>query len=106
MKFVGVSACSAGIAHTYIVQEKLEQTAKAMGHTCKIETQGSIGIENELTAKEIAEADAVILAVDIKVRGEERFKGKPVVRVSTETVTKNAVGVLKSLEKGLQNRKN
>ena len=104
MKFVGVSACSAGIAHTYIVQEKLEQTAKAMGHTCKIETQGSIGVENQLTAHDIAEADAVILAVDIKVQGVERFKGKPTVRVSTETVTKNAVGVLKSLENALKNK--
>ena len=44
MNIVGVSACSAGIAHTYIVQEKLEQAAKAMGHTCKIETQGSIPV--------------------------------------------------------------
>ena len=59
MNIVGVSACSAGIAHTYIVQEKLEQAAKAMGHTCKIETQGSIGVENQLTPEEIAAADAV-----------------------------------------------
>lgn len=101
MRIVGVSACSAGIAHTYIVQEKLEQAAKAMGHVCKIETQGSIGVENELTAQEIAQADAVVLAVDIKVSGMDRFKGKPVVKVSTELATKNPVGILKSLEKAL-----
>ena len=57
MNIVGVSACSAGIAHTYIVQEKLEKTAKAMGHSCKIETQGSIGVENQLTPEEIARTD-------------------------------------------------
>lgn len=101
MKIVGVSACSAGIAHTYIVQEKLEQTAKAMGHTCKIETQGSIGVENQLTPEEIAQADVVLLAVDIKVGGMERFKGKPTVKVSTEVATKNPAGLLKSLEKAL-----
>ena len=56
MNIVGVSACSAGIAHTYIVKEKLEKIAKLMGHTCKIETQGSIGVEDELTAAEIAAA--------------------------------------------------
>ncbi len=76
MNIVGVSACSAGIAHTYIVQEKLEQAAKAMGHTCKIETQGSIGVENQLTPEEIAAADAVLLAVGIKVSGVGGVKGK------------------------------
>ena len=101
MKIVGVSACSAGIAHTYIVQEKLEQTAKAMGHTCKIETQGSIGVENQLTPEEIAAADVVLLAIDIKIGGMERFKGKPTVKGSTEVATKNPVGLLKSLEKAL-----
>lgn len=105
MKIVGVSACSAGIAHTYIVQEKLEQTAKAMGHTCKIETQGSIGVDNQLTAAEIAEADIVLLAVDIKIGGMERFKGKPVVKVGTEVATKNPAGLIKSLEKALAQSK-
>ena len=44
MKIVGVTACTAGIAHTYIVKEKLEQAARKLGYTCRIETQGSIGI--------------------------------------------------------------
>ena len=105
MNIVGVSACSAGIAHTYIVQEKLEQAAKAMGHTCKIETHGSSGVENQLTPEEIAAPDAVLLAVDIKDSGMERFKGKPTVKVSTEVATKNPVGLLKSLEKALAQQK-
>lgn len=103
MNIVGVSACSAGIAHTYIVQEKLEQTAKKMGHTCKIETQGSIGVENELSAEEIAAADVVLLAIDIKIGGMDRFSGKPVVKVSTEVATKNPAGLIKSIEKKLGN---
>ena len=53
MKIVGVTACTAGIAHTYIVKEKLEQAARKLGYTCRIETQGSIGIEEQLTPEEI-----------------------------------------------------
>ncbi|MBT1180562.1 PTS fructose transporter subunit IIB [Bifidobacterium sp. CP2] len=88
MKIVGVSACTVGIAHTYMAQQKLEDAAKAAGDEVKIETQGTIGIENELTAQDIADADIVILAVDIKIANEDRFAGKKVVKVSTETAIK------------------
>ncbi|MCP1639868.1 PTS fructose transporter subunit IIB [Streptococcus gallinaceus] len=89
MKIVGIAACTVGIAHTYIAQEKLETAGKNAGYDIKIETQGTIGIENELTAEEIAAADIVILAVDVKISGEERFAGKKVVKVSTETAIKS-----------------
>ena len=84
MKIVGVCACTVGIAHTYIAQEKLEKAAKAAGCDVQFETQGTIGIENELNAEQIADADIVILAVDVKVKGQERFEGKKIIRVSTE----------------------
>lgn len=105
MKVVGVTACSAGIAHTYIAKEKIEQAAEKLGFACKIETQGSIGVEDELTAADIRDADVVLLAVDIKVSGEERFKEKPVVRMPISKVMNNPVGVLQSIEKALKNRK-
>ncbi|CFR00990.1 PTS fructose transporter subunit IIB [Streptococcus agalactiae] len=89
MKIVGVAACTVGIAHTYIAQEKLENAAKAAGHDVKIETQGTIGIENQLTSEEIAAADIVLLAVDVKIAGEERFEGKKVVKVPTEVAIKS-----------------
>ncbi|MCL0228181.1 PTS fructose transporter subunit IIB, partial [Klebsiella pneumoniae] len=54
MNIVGVTACTVGIAHTYIAQKKIETAAKKAGHNVKIETQGTIGIENPLTADEIA----------------------------------------------------
>ena len=57
MNIVGVTACTVGIAHTYIAQKKIETAAKKAGHNVKIETQGTIGIENSLTADEIAAAD-------------------------------------------------
>lgn len=76
MKIVGITACPTGIAHTYMAQEALEKKAKELGHICHIETQGSIGIENELTTKEIREADVVILGVEVGVEGLERFDDK------------------------------
>ncbi len=76
MKIVGVAACTSGIAHTYIAKQKLEKAAKSLGHEVHIETQGTIGTEDELTAEEIAQADVVILATDIKIGGKERFSGK------------------------------
>lgn len=89
MNIVGISACTVGIAHTYIAQEKIEAAAKKAGDTVKIETQGTIGIENPLTEEDIAKADIVLLAVDVQVAGEERFSGKKVVKVPTQTAIKS-----------------
>ena len=76
MRIVGIAACTSGIAHTYIAKEKLETAAKELGHEVHIETQGTIGTEDELTANDIQLADVVIIAADIKVGGKDRFKGK------------------------------
>lgn len=54
MNIVGVSACTTGIAHTFMAKSKLMKAATKMGHTCKIETQGGLGVEDELTKEEIA----------------------------------------------------
>lgn len=101
MKIVGIAACTAGIAHTYMAREKLVRAAEKLGHTASIETQGTIGIENELTAQEIVEADVVILAVDVKVSGEARFKGKTVVRVGTAAAIKNPLELLMKIERAI-----
>lgn len=76
MKIVGVAACITGIAHTYMAQEALEQECKKRGFDVKVETQGGMGIDNELEQDEIDEADAVILAVAIGIEGEDRFEEK------------------------------
>ncbi len=101
MKIVCVAACTAGIAHTYIAREKLIKGAKALNYDIKVETQGTIGTENELSPEDIAAADVVILAVDIKIKGEERFKGKPVVRVKTEIVIKSPAKFLEKVTNSL-----
>lgn len=104
MKIVGVCACTAGIAHTYMAREKILMAAKKRGDSCFIETQGTIGPENVLTAEQISEADVVLLAVDVKISGEDRFKGKPLVRVGTATVIKDAGAVLQKIQEALKKR--
>lgn len=76
MKLVAVSACTAGIAHTYMTQEAIEQECKKRGIDCKVETQGGMGINNELEQDEIDVADVVILAIAIGIEGDERFDEK------------------------------
>ena len=73
MKYIAVTACPTGIAHTYMAAENLAKTAKELGHQIKVETQGAMGIENELTPKDVSEADVLILAVDIMIEKPERF---------------------------------
>lgn len=89
MKIVGVCACTVGIAHTYIAKEKIENAAKKRGFDISIETQGTIGTEDELKAKDIKEADIVILAIDVKISGMERFEGKRVIKVPTSIAVKS-----------------
>lgn len=96
MKIVAITACTAGIAHTYLAKEKLLNAAKELGHQCKVETQGSIGVEDELTAQEIAEADVVILATDIRV-SKDRFKDKPIVEIPVGLVVKSPKGVISQI---------
>lgn len=76
MKIVGVAACITGVAHTYMAQEAIEQECKKRGYDVKVETQGGMGIDNELSEEEIAEADVVIMAIAIGIEGEERFEEK------------------------------
>lgn len=99
MKIVAVTACPTGIAHTYMAAEQLEKTAKALGHQIKVETQGAMGIENELKASEIKEADCVIFAVDIDVEQKERFAGKKIVQVPVQEALKNPKGVFEKVGK-------
>ena len=105
MRIVGVTCCTAGIAHTYIVAEKIQAAATEAGHQCKIETQGTIGAQNQLTAEDIAAADVVILAHDIAVGGVERFAGKPVVDIPITVAMKNPKSLIEKIEKKLANKK-
>ena len=98
MNIVGISACVAGIAHTDIAKKKLIQAGEQAGHKIHIETQGTIGIEDELAPEEIKAADIVILAVDMQVKGKERFNGKKIVEVPTEVAIHSPTALVKKLE--------
>ncbi len=87
MKFVAVTSCPTGIAHTYMAAEALEQAAAEAGDEMHVETQGSAGAD-PLDQSVIDEADAVIFAADVEVRGRERFAGKPLV----QSGVKRAIG--------------
>lgn len=79
-KILAVTACPTGIAHTYMAADALKAKAKEMDVSLKVETNGSSGIKNGLTPKEIEEADAIIVAADKQVE-MERFNGKHVIIV-------------------------
>lgn len=104
MKIVGIAACTAGIAHTYIAREKLMKSAEFRGHSIHCETQGTIGVEHQLLRNEIQEADVVILAIDIAITGMERFKGKKVIKVDTSTLIKNPIAFIQKVEKAIEKR--
>ena len=79
VKILAVTSCPTGIAHTYMAAEGIEKAAKAKGCFVKIETRGSGGAKNVLTAQEIADADCIIVAADAQVP-MDRFDGKKVIQ--------------------------
>ena len=102
MKIVAVSACTAGIAHTYMAQEALMQECEKRGIECKVVTQGGMGIDNELEQDEIDEADVVILAVAVGIEMEERFDDKreegKVIEVNPSEAIKNTAALIDQAE--------
>lgn len=77
-KILAVTACPTGIAHTYMAAENLQKAADKLGVEIKVETQGSIGVENAITEQDIAEADGIIIAADKEIP-KDRFTGKKVI---------------------------
>jgi PTS system fructose-specific IIC component len=98
-KLVGVASCPAGIAHTYIAAETLVKFGKKNGYEVKIETNGAGGVENRLTRQDIQEAEAVIVAADTKVE-LERFRGKPVLFVSSGDAIHRGAQVIQMIVDG------
>lgn len=81
-KIVAITACPTGVAHTFMAATALEEEGKRLGHIIKVETRGSVGAKNQLTAQDISEADLVIIAADIDV-DLTRFTGKKLYKTST-----------------------
>lgn len=102
MKIVAVTSCPSGVAHTYLSAEALETAAKKRGDSIQVETQGSIGVENKLNPEAIQEANIVILTSNSGINGEERFKGKPVVRFTAADLISKSDMILEKLEEKLK----
>ncbi|GLI20082.1 PTS fructose transporter subunit IIB [Tepidanaerobacter syntrophicus] len=96
-KIIGVCACPAGIAHTYMAAESLERYAKKLGYQIKIETNGAGGVENRLNEDDIKNADVVIIAADTTVE-TDRFIGKPLIETSVTEAVRNASNIFKKIE--------
>lgn len=92
-KLVGITACPTGIAHTFMAAKALEQGAAKLGYAMRVETQGSVGAKSALTAQEIAEADAVVIAADTGV-DTARFAGKRIVVTGTKEALRDAPGLI------------
>lgn len=91
---VAVTACPTGVAHTFMAAEAIQQAAKKLGYDLHVETQGSVGARNPLSAQAIADADVVLLAADIEV-ATERFAGKRIYRCGTGIALKQSETTLK-----------
>jgi PTS system fructose-specific IIB component/fructose-specific PTS system IIB-like component len=97
VKIVAVTACPTGIAHTYMAAEQLERVGRELGYEVKVETQGAMGIENEISAADISAADAAIFACDIEVEQRERFNGLRTIEVPVQQAIKDPRAVFARL---------
>ena len=98
-KIVAICACTAGMAHTYIAKQKIENEAKKRGWDCKVETQGAAGIDNVLTEQDLKNADVILLATDISIDNAERLEPfKNVIKVSTGEAVKNTASIFNNAE--------
>lgn len=105
---VAVTACAAGIAHTYMAAEALEKAGDELGVNVYVEKQGANGIEDRHTQDHLKNADAAILAVDVAVKEEQRFQHLPIIRTKVSKPIHDAKGLIRealskaeSTEKGI-----
>ena len=98
-QILAITACPTGIAHTYMAAENLEKVAGEMGYTIKVETQGSVGTKNALTAEEIAACKGIIIAADKSIE-LSRFNGKPVYSTNVSAGINDAERLINAIVNG------
>jgi 2-O-A-mannosyl-D-glycerate PTS system EIIABC component len=92
---LAITACPAGIAHTYMAAEALVKAGKELGIDVYVEKQGANGIEDRHTKELLRKADAVIFATDVAAKNQERYAHLPKVKTSVASPLKNAKAILK-----------
>ncbi|GLC29399.1 PTS fructose transporter subunit IIB [Clostridium omnivorum] len=100
-KLVALCACPMGLAHTFMAAEAIKKAALEMGYEVKVETQGADGIQNQLTPKDIKEADIILHAIAVTPQDMERFEGYELYEVGLQEVIKNPKGVIEEIEEDL-----
>ena len=99
IKVLAVTACPTGIAHTYMAAEALQKAGEKLGVSIKVETNGSGGVKNQLTKKEIEECDGIIIAADKTVE-MARFDGKKVYKTKVSDGIKMPEELINKIESG------
>ncbi|MFI3595352.1 fructose-specific PTS transporter subunit EIIC [Streptococcus uberis] len=94
---LAVTACAAGVAHTYMAAEALTKVGNEKGYAVKVEKQGAAGVEDLITADDISNAVGVILAHDVRLKNIERFEGLPVIDTNVGAPIKNAKKLIDDL---------
>jgi PTS system fructose-specific IIC component len=94
-RIVAITSCPTGIAHTFMAAEGLQQGAARLGHTIKVETQGSVGAQNTLTDDDIAAADIVLIAADTTIN-TSRFTGKRLYETNTKSAINDGAAVVRT----------
>lgn len=102
---VAVTACPAGIAHTYMAAEALVKAGKEMGVRVLVEKQGANGIENRHTNENLKNADAAIFAVDVAVKEVERFGHLPVYKTKVAAPLRDAKAIIEKALKQAEDHK-
>jgi PTS system fructose-specific IIC component len=94
-RIVAITSCPTGIAHTFMAAEGLQQGAARLGHTIQVETQGSVGAQNPLSAADIAAADIVLIAADTTIN-KSRFTGKRLYETHTKSAINDGAAVIRT----------
>jgi fructose-specific PTS system IIB-like component len=100
-KLAALCACPMGLAHTFMAAEAIKKAATEMGYEVKVETQGADGVQNQLTAKDIQNADIILHAIAVTPLDMERFEGYEIYEVGLQEVIKNPKGVIREIEEDM-----
>ncbi len=82
---IAVTGCVSGVAHTYMAAEAIREICRKQGWRVQVETQGALGVENQLTPEVIETADVVVLAADVDLADLDRFAGRRIIRTDVRT---------------------
>lgn len=102
-EIVGVTSCATGIAHSYMAAETVESIANELQKDCKVEVQGALGIENELTQDEIENALVIIFANDVSITNVERFDGvkEKIIQTSPHEIIRHSDKIVSRIKEDL-----